>query len=125
MAARHGLRVMTMGILHSIAFVVALVAFTEQSLGWQERSIGGNPDKPVAANPGLELLGLKLDTPDLSSRKDAGTEIRIPGIGTIGVLPKFDLGFELLYGGNDAVARPEDKSQPSDVQLRATLKHRF
>jgi hypothetical protein len=39
------------------------------------------------------------------------------------VLPKLDFGLELLY--SDGAARPEDKSQPSDVQVRGTLKYRF
>jgi hypothetical protein len=30
-----------------------------------------------------------------------------------------------LYGGNDPLGRSEEKSPPSDAQLRATLKHRF
>ena len=108
-----------------IAVVGMLTAFAQPVLAWQERPIGGDPDKLTAGAPNLATPNLDLNMPDLSIGKDTGTELRIPGIGTIGVLPKFDLGLELLYGANDPGGRPEDKSQPSDVQLRATIKHRF
>jgi hypothetical protein len=67
----------------------------------------GDPGK------GLEL---QLSTP--------GTEVRIPGIGTVGVLPKLDFGLELLYSNEQKGPFP-DKSSPDDVQLRGTIKHRF
>ena len=40
-------------------------------------------------------------------------------------LPKLDFGLELLYGATDTRGRPDDKSEPSDVQIRGTIKHRF
>jgi len=110
--------------LRTIAVLAALSAFAQPSAAWQEHSIGGGAEKPAAA-PSLEMPGLNLDAPDLTTGKDKGTEVRISGIGTIGVLPKLELGLELLYGGDEPNGRPEDKSQPSDVQIRATLKHRF
>ena len=111
--------------LHLIAVVAVLAVFAQPSLAWQERSVGGDSDKSTPDTPNLPTPNLNLNMPDLSIGKDTGTELRIPGIGSIGVLPKFDLGLELLYGANDPGGRPDDKSQPSDVQLRATLKHRF
>jgi hypothetical protein len=71
------------------------------------------------------MPNLNLGMPDLSVGKGTGTEVRIPGMGSIGVLPKLDLGLELLYGANESNGRPDDKSLPSDVQIRATIKHRF
>jgi hypothetical protein len=109
--------------LAAIAGLLGTLA--QPALAWQERSIGGT-DRPaagVSAAPSAPKLNLEL--PDANAGSGAGTEIRIPGIGTLGVLPKFDLGFELLYGSNEPAVRPDEKSQPSDVQLRATLKHRF
>ena len=50
--------------------------------------------------------------------------MRIPGLGTVGVLPKLDFGLELLYG-NEQKGPFEDKTSPDDVQLRGTIKHRF
>jgi hypothetical protein len=43
----------------------------------------------------------------------------------VGTLPKLDFGLELLYGANESPGRLDDRSQPSDVQIRATIKHRF
>jgi hypothetical protein len=64
--------------------------------------------------------GLSLTTPELQ----LGTEVRIPGIGTVGKLPKLDFGLELLYSNEQKGPFP-DKSSPDDVQLRGTIKHRF
>jgi hypothetical protein len=58
----------------------------------------------------------------------SGTEVRIPGLGTLGVLPKLDFGLELLYGVNED-KRIEPEKLPNDtdegVQIRGTLRHRF
>jgi hypothetical protein len=55
----------------------------------------------------------------------SGTEVRIPGLGKVGVLPKLDFGLELLYGATDQEKGLPEKSEPSDVQIRGTIKHRF
>jgi len=78
--------------------------------------------KPSTVDP---RKGLTLTVPEVSLGKGSGTEVRIPGIGTVGVLPKLDFGLELLYGANEAKGLPEDRSDPSDVQIRGTIKHRF
>ena len=57
-----------------------------------------------------------------------GQEIRVPGLGTIGVLPKLDFGLELLYGASGQSAAPSgpaDEKQDSGAQIRGTLKYRF
>ncbi|HRD76317.1 MAG TPA: hypothetical protein PK264_10300 [Hyphomicrobiaceae bacterium] len=57
----------------------------------------------------------------------AGTEIRIPGLGRIGTLPRLELGLDLLYGVGDAPAtpgRPEDRTDDG-VQIHGRIKHRF
>jgi hypothetical protein len=77
-----------------------------------------DPAKGIA-DPGK---GLKLTSPEIQLAP--GTEVRIPGIGSVGVLPKLDFGLELLYG-NEQKGVYTDKSSPDDVQLRGTIKHRF
>jgi hypothetical protein len=61
-----------------------------------------------------------------SSKSLEGTEVKIPGIGTVGTLPKLDFGLELLYGANGEGSAPE-KTAPTneDVLIKGTLKHRF
>jgi hypothetical protein len=102
-----------------------LVALGGPLYAFDERWIGGSSDKPAASASNLDLPSLNLKMPELTPGKDTGTELRIPGVGSVGVLPKLDFGLELLYGANDSSSRPDDKSQPSDVQIRATIKHRF
>jgi hypothetical protein len=67
--------------------------------------------------------GLTLTPPEI--QLTPGTEVRIPGLGKVGVLPKLDFGLELLYGANEQKGTVEDKTNPDDVQLRGTIKHRF
>jgi hypothetical protein len=119
--------------MHLIAVGALLAVFAQPSLAFQESSVGGSSDSATARaadqaapkNFGDLGKGLNLKMPELSIGKDTGTEVRIPGAGPLGVLPKLDFGLELLYGANDPSGRPDDKSQPSDVQIRATIKHRF
>jgi hypothetical protein len=107
----------------------------QSALGFQETTVGGGekpaqgtaaPAEPkVAPAPGT---GLNLNLPDASVGKNTGTEVRIPGLGTVGVLPKLDFGLELLYGAAEPKGMaPEDRGHPeqNDLQIRGTIKHRF
>jgi hypothetical protein len=106
-------------------FALPALAFQEgaPSTGGQAPAASGTPAPKGAAEPGRPGLSLKM--PEVSIGKGTGTEVRIPGIGTVGVLPKLDFGLELLYGATEQRGVPEDKSEPSDVQIRGTIKHRF
>jgi hypothetical protein len=115
---------------YSLAAAV-LVLTGQAALAFEETTIGGGAGTAAQA---LELpaelpkgspdtsKGLNLTAPDLQLN---GTEVRIPGLGKVGVLPKLDFGLELLYGANEQKGTFEDKSNPDDVQLRGTIKHRF
>ena len=111
-----------------IAVMMAVGALAQPLWAFQE---GGGTDKPAAAAPVVEApktapapgKGMNLKVPELSLGQ--GTEVRIPGFGKVGVLPKLDFGLELLYGATDTRGRPEEKSEPSDMQIRGTIKHRF
>ena len=66
------------------------------------------------------------------SKTDTGTEIRIPGLGKIGTLPKMDFGLDLLYGAaedNNKVApgfaSPQDLEDQRDLTIHGSVKHRF
>ena len=72
----------------------------------------------------IPARGCRLKMPELSLGQGTGTEVRIPGFGKVGVLPKLDFGLELLYGATEQKGVP-DKPEPSDVQIRGTIKHRF
>ncbi|MET0640352.1 MAG: hypothetical protein ABWZ19_10085 [Hyphomicrobium sp.] len=67
----------------------------------------------------------------LPAKTDTGTEIRIPGLGKIGTLPKMDFGLDLLYGAaeDDNKAAPEipnsQDTDERDMMIHGTVKHRF
>ena len=104
------------------------------ALAFEETTVGAREPGAKAA-PVLELpkefpkapedagKGLTLTPPEI--QLTPGTEVRIPGLGKVGVLPKLDFGLELLYGANEQKGTVEDKTNPDDVQLRGTIKHRF
>ena len=71
------------------------------------------PESPV-------FFGLNVP----SATKAAGPEIKVPGLGTIGALPKLDFGLELLYGATGQNGPRDDKAD-TGAQIRGTLKYRF
>lgn len=71
-------------------------------------------------------LGADLSMSETTSAPSAGTEVRIPGLGKLGVLPKMDFGLELLYGAADPKQADTTPEAPADgVVVRGTVKHRF
>jgi hypothetical protein len=110
---------------------VGLGALSSAALAFQESkggvANGNQPEQPEAkAAPGVPSLDLK-DT-GVSVAPSTGVEVRIPGLGKLGVLPKFDFGLELLYGANEKAEEAERQGQTlpgDDVQIRGSLRHRF
>ncbi len=98
----------------------------------QEKNAGPSAAAaPVAPVQGTTPAGkpeLKLDIPDVTGGK-SGTEIRIPGLGKLGVIPKMDFGLELLYGANEkSRAAPEvdtSDSKDGELAIRGSIRHRF
>ena len=109
------------------------MAFASQAaLAFEETTVGNGgqkaPPAPVMELPKVPLegnKGLNITGSEITLGRTTGTEVRIPGIGTVGVLPKLDFGLELLYGANEQKGLPKDSSNPDDVQIRGTIKHRF
>lgn len=101
----------------SILAMVALVGFGHGALAFQEQggraAAGGQPSSGVV-------------TP-MNPLPKTGTEIRIPGLGQIGSLPKFDFGLELLYGASEpkGVREELNKSESNDLQVRGILKFKL
>lgn len=113
------------------------LAFTEtpiqQSGGQQQQQAPLSSPAPVTGNQGTPSgksgvsAEMSLTDPAAAAGKSQeGTEVKIPGIGTVGTLPKLDFGLELLYGSNGEGPAPE-KPLPSndDVTIKGTLKHHF
>lgn len=59
--------------------------------------------------------------------KPKGTEVTIPGIGSVGTLPKLDFGLELLYGPKSVPDSLQlDQHTPdTEMQIKGTLTHKF
>ena len=113
-----------------IGILSAAVALAQPTMAFQEE--GSSPGKATAApiaeppapnNATVPSKNLNLKVPEVSLGQ--GTEVRIPGVGKVGVLPKLDFGLELLYGATETRSRPDEKSEPSEMQIRGTIKHRF
>ena len=98
----------------------ALLGITSQAaLAFQETK-GGTQDDATAKSAAPEA-GLSTPLPEAH-----GQEIRVPGLGPIGVLPKLDFGLELLYGASGSQqGGPVDEKQDAGAQIRGTLKYRF
>jgi len=122
--------------------VLGLGLMALPALAFQETTVGSGQGEaapaavapiPAAPPPGYDLStrpdvnkGLQIQVPGVSFGSKPGTEIKIPGIGSLGTFPRLDFGLELLYGAAEPKAvAPEVKPDPSDVQIRGTLKHRF
>ena len=116
-----------------LALGAALGVLAQPVPAFQEGAPAAKDEKPAAAAVGVEApktvdpgKGLSLKIPELSIGQGTGTEVRIPGFGKVGVLPKLDFGLELLYGATEGKGLPEDRTEPpADVQIRGTIKHRF
>lgn len=93
---------------------------SQAALAFQETT-GGSSQAGQAVAPSAQL-----GVPSVG-QKSSGTEIKVPGLGTIGALPKLDFGLELLYGasGQQQQLGPLDDKLDSGAQIRGTLKYRF
>lgn len=112
-------RISVTSLLAAAVFAVSTAAFA-----FQEQQ--GTPSAPA---PAAKQPSAGVSEVPPASKEDDGTEIRIPGLGKLGVLPKMDFGLELLYGAADPkVDEPTTpgKTDPdSDLSIRGTIKHKF
>ncbi|HEX2839675.1 hypothetical protein [Hyphomicrobium sp.] len=116
-----------MKLLGYIGMGLALALVSTSTLAFQEQ---GGASAPVTAAPAEVQAapstdkGLGFSTP--KAEDNAGTEVRIPGLGKLGVLPKMDFGLELLYGANDSAKQPDPVETPAeDLTIRGSVKHNF
>jgi hypothetical protein len=112
----------------ALALAAAVVA-GHGAFAFQEQKGSTTPPseaQPAPSDSSAEKgAGLSDET---TAKSEAGTEIRIPGLGKLGVLPKMDFGLELLYGAaeNQPAGQPEPAPNPADdLTVRGSVKHRF
>ena len=114
------LRLLILGAAAALASPAAL-AFQETKGGAASTPA---PQEEQKAPLDVRGTGTSIDN------SSQGLEIRLPGLGKLGVLPKLDFGLELLYGVNGQTAdQPPRPGVPGgadeDTKIRGSLKHRF
>jgi len=122
----------TMKLRHVVGLSAVLLGAALPAMAFQEQTVGGapqaQPSQPDAApQPGSGTQPAEMQlTPEEARKPLEGTEVRIPGLGKLGVLPKMDFGLELLYGANEArPVTPDPQDQSDDLQIRGSVKHNF
>lgn len=118
----------TMTSLKSIGLGLLLAFIATSAMGFQEQQSGSGAAQQSAApsSPNESKPAQQLTPNEQVEVPSSGREVRIPGIGKLGVLPKMDFGLELLYGANEPKAPldgPRDNSE--DLTIRGSVKHRF
>ena len=119
------------GLVVGLALGLAMLA-TPGAYAFQEQQPGTAAPaeaQPQAPAPASQDKALELTDDTAAPKSETGTEIRIPGLGKLGVLPKMDFGLELLYGAAEQKqpdGAPEAAPTPEDdLMIRGTVKHRF
>lgn len=104
---------------------LALALAGTSAFAFQEEG-GGTVTPPSDAKAAAPVeQGLDLTPPPQVDSTNSGTEVRIPGLGRLGVLPKMDFGLELLYGANETKKREQELPMGDDLTIRGTVKHNF
>ena len=105
-----------------------MAVVSTSALAFQEQQGGGAaaPAPAAQAAPATAGKELGITTPAPAETGAGGTEVRIPGLGKLGVLPKMDFGLELLYGASEAKQPEASPEAPNDdLTIRGSLKHNF
>lgn len=121
-------KVKSTGRMVGIAVAVALIAGAALAFEPQQAGPASKPDASAPAlSPDLNKeLGLTDPMAPLP-KQGPGTEVRIPGLGVIGVIPKMDFGLELLYGASEPSNRglPTDDADGGDLAVKGRVKRSF
>lgn len=116
---------MTMRMVRIVGLGALLACASSAALAFQEQQ--GAPAAGQSAATRDQGVGKELNLSEAPAGKQGGTEVRIPGLGSLGVLPKMDFGLELLYGAAEprAAEPPATSSGDEELTIRGSLKHRF
>jgi hypothetical protein len=104
-----------------IMCVFAAILAAGSASAFQEQTQGGPATRQAAPRPADTVA--PLVTPPSAPQ---GTEVRVPGFGKLGVLPKMDFGLELLYGASEPRQSPAPNVDETDnLAIRGSVKHKF
>lgn len=113
-------------IVGLLAGLVSTAAFAFQE---QKGGVAGGGQAAPAESQAQGAAGNFATPEGEKAGGSSGAEVRIPGLGKLGVLPKMDFGLELLYGANEIDNSVEPPKSPVDeddeLTIRGTVKHRF
>ncbi len=106
--------------LRLVPIVASIVLVSNAAMAFQEQQ-ATTPARQQEAAPAAAPLA-----PD-AVPGTKGTPVRIPGLGTLGVIPKMDFGLELLYGAAEQPSKRVDpsKTDQDDVLVGGRIKHKF
>lgn len=112
-----------------ILVATAVLALTSSASAFEQTTTVPPPmaegGAGVEVKPADQGVGVELNVPDVGTTA-AGTEIQIPGLGTVGVLPKLDFGLELLYGANgQGGTDTETQMNDGELTVRGAVKKSF
>jgi hypothetical protein len=110
-----------MGRLRIYGLVASLAFVSTAAFAFQEQQATAPRAQETTTQPAPAALG-----PDAVPAA-RGTPVRIPGLGTLGMIPRLDLGLDLLYGAAEPPTKRTDPSKPDqdDVLVGGRIKHRF
>ncbi len=107
------------------AMCAALMIGGGTALAFDEQTVPAAPAPGAAspnASPTLDVPILDLTSPDVDPTKGkTGTQIRLPGLGVIGEIPKMDFGLELLYGSSQPRQEESRDSEAEGLMFRGRL----
>jgi hypothetical protein len=107
-------------------FWIGLVCLLTSGSAEAFQQSGSGQSLAPAVATGSDSKSVELS--DQVGRSGSGTTFAIPGLGSLGVLPKLDFGLELLYGEGPGGTTDPNIEIPADddgLRIKGTLKHRF
>lgn len=124
-----------LAIMIALPFAPGAMAFQAETVAPPQSNTQAAPATPFGQQLSLPgKMPQQAPTDPLAiTGKDAGTEVTIPGIGSVGKLPKLDFGLELLYGARGAPEQlqldqhgiDQQHVPENDMQIKGTLSHKF
>ena len=118
-----------MNYLRTILIAGVIGLFSSGAVAFEQTQLGdGNAAKNTTEGVPSGIPGVKLTNPTTSTiaKPSTGTQLRLPGFGVIGTLPKFDFGLELLYSDEREETLKEDPGLTSEgLTIHGSVKHRF
>ncbi|MGH1417533.1 MAG: hypothetical protein ACRBCJ_01605 [Hyphomicrobiaceae bacterium] len=117
-----------MKIQKIIVLVVSCLLASHSAVAFQEEQVGTTAEGVVVEK--APDLASQFDSAAGTAGTDKGLEVRIPGLGSLGVLPKMDFGLELLYGASDSPETTDPNvdglsTEDGNLSVRGSVKHRF